>query len=30
MRSEGFVTPKARELFVGAPEIGALLRAMGI
>ncbi|MGA7570340.1 MAG: TIGR00730 family Rossman fold protein [Candidatus Aquilonibacter sp.] len=30
MRSEGFVTQNARQLFVGAPEIGELLRAMGI
>ena len=30
MHSEGFVTQKARQLFVGEPEIGALLRAMGI
>ena len=30
MCSEGFVTSKARQLFVGAPEIGALLLAMGI
>ncbi|MGA8839064.1 MAG: TIGR00730 family Rossman fold protein, partial [Candidatus Aquilonibacter sp.] len=30
MRSEGFVTQNARQLFVGASEIGELLRAMGI